>query len=975
MKSYNQLLFYMQKQKNICLYFVVLVPLLISVATNAATVQNSLYSWNDPGAPAYKALSSVIPTQYAKSFSYSFQMQASNTFIIGATSNTYCREIGSKLFDPSSLQYITGTATLVPAQPFYTNYQYPLSSIIALQLSSKNCLCITEECQYNGNGTTNTGSFTVPGVTMPTPGVLTTYLFSISLTSDACSITLDYLDTSITPNAKKNLVSITHAQLPASVWNYLKSPSFQGFTDIGFRSIATSAGTLAYTVQNTKISNFNGIDMTLAENVTSSSYPWDDTNSKNLIVPIPTDCSQAFKMTFRANPNINGFMGIGLYSKNYCSVNRSSQDDYGYVVKAKDSPLVSSYPNNFVYPLSAIIEYIIGDCRNTTSILNIESASNRSANKVGAKITTLASTALIPLPGVLTQFIYTVITSPQKITVLLEYINPQTNLPQEIIKLTETQFGLKTNVADYIRSPQFTGFTDIGFIGGAPFTVKDITISRPAEFITADASKKNARDAWTQAIPLLRDADTKAQEVINIANQLINSNQNKDALLTEAKLLRINTSTTTNTGTQATLTLATNQVAAYSEQTTRYDSINAAVTAQQKAESDTTTALTMIKEQPQTLKLISDTLQKIINAANAYTATALESTRTSLITLQTSAKKIEDRLKATASDIAALPTTLSSKSTLAAQAESITKDTTAKPATGIAVSLDTLTQALAKLPANTSYQTVSDAQDAYATITNTAASLDAMTRELSRLDTCISQLEDLVTNAQAQYQAELIAAAQAKAAADAAAAKAAADKAEADRIAAEKAKQDALAADKAAQAKAAADAAAAKAAADKAEADRIAAEKAKQDALAADKAAQDTAAADATAKAAAEKPQIQSTQPLSKIDEALSNCEKTSSSANALVEKTKKLPSTSTSLMLKNTAQSLKINLDDMMRKLTQAQKSLTAQPTRSLSASKIQSNVRTIENYAKTALSLIKQRQATLIETEKKVDAILGTA
>ena len=79
--------------------------------------------------------------------------------------------------------------------------------------------------------------------------------------------------------------------------------------------------------------------------------------------------------------------------------------------------------------------------------------------------------------------------------------------------------------------------------------------------------------------------------------------------------------------------------------------------------------------------------------------------------------------------------------------------------------------------------------------------------------------------------------------------------------------------------------------------------------------------------------------------------------------------------MLKNTAQSLKINLDDMMRKLTQAQKSLTAQPTRSLSASKIQSNVRTIENYAKTALSLIKQRQATLIETEKKVDAILGTA
>jgi hypothetical protein len=262
---------------------------------------------------------------------------------------------------------------------------------------------------------------------------------------------------------------------------------------------------------------------------------------------------------------------------------------------------------------------------------------------------------------------------------------------------------------------------------------------------------------------------------------------------------------------------------------------------------------------------------------------------------------------------------------------------------------------------------------------------------------------------------------QEKAATDAAAAKIAAEKAEAARIAAEKAAADAkttsekttqeketadAAAAKAAEEKAAADKlaadTAAKAAVEKAETARIAAEKAVAEKLAADtaaklaaeKAAADKLAADTAAKAAADKAEAariaaekaeaeriaaekaaQRKQPVSKLDEAIASAQTGSVAANTLVERSKKLPNSTTSQAIKNTAQSLKSNFDDIVRKLVQAQKSLSAPATRTLSAAKIQSNVRTIENYAKTALSLIKQRTNTMTATQKKIDAILEAA
>jgi hypothetical protein len=1062
--------------------------------TYASTIQNTLYGWEDTGAPAYQSLRTTIPAAFARSFAYSFQAQASDNFIIGASSNTYYRDLGPAKFLPMSQQYVAGPAALVPTyQSFYTTYAYRLSSIFAIQLSTTACTCSIEN--YNLNGGTSTASFTIPDVKIPTPGVMTTYLLSVSLTNQACSIRLDYLDTSTPEPTQKTLFTLSHTQLPPAVWELMRTDAFK-FTDVGFR-MARAGTQNMFMVQNTKLQALNSIDLTLVENVTSAYYPWDDVSSKNITIPIPTECTRAFQLTFRANPQTAGAMGIGLYSKQYCNVTRSSQDGYGYVVKAKECPLASPYPNNFIYTLSAIVEYVIGDALNTKSSLIIEAKENRNSTSPGPglKLDTSAKNALVPFPGALTQFIYTVITSPKKITISLEYIAPnatqqQEVIKQEIMKVTETQFGYKSDVADYIRSTQFTGFTDIGFIAGAPFTVKDISIGLPAAFIDANTRIKNARAALSAALLSAQTADAKAQEVVAAAEQLASSHENKALFQTEATLLRTGNTTNPPSGTQAQIQLITQQLALYPETPPMYDSIEAAIAMQKQAEDARNTALEITNSEQKTLATIAATLQKIITAANTQTSTSLENTRTTLTTLQSAGLQVDARLETMSRDITALSESIPTKAALTAQAKTLKNNTTVTPATGITATLSALTTALANLPPHTSYTTVADAQNALQRITLTLSSADAITAEITRLDGLVTDLENEISQAETDYQNKLIATAQEKASAEAAAARAAQEKAEAERIAAEKAAADAAAAkmaeekaeaariaaekaaaeakagtdktttdaatpattdaeatkvaeEKAAQEKAAADAAA-KAAADKAEAARIAAEKAADDAkiatekaaaadaaaakIAEEKAAQEKAAAEAAEKAAADKIEVariaaekiaadtkaaadaaskvaadqaeaariaaeqaaqekaeteriaaaqaaQPKQPASKLDEALARAQTGSIAANTLVEKSKKLPNSRAAQALKNTAQSLKANFDDIVRKLVQAQKSLSAPATRTLSAAKIQSNVRTIENYAKTALALIKQRTTTLTATQQKIDAIIGAA
>ena len=1077
--------------------FFVIWGLSISIPVLHATeVQNVLYSWEDSwSAPAYKSLSTPIPAQFSKSFSYSFQVQTGSDFVIGVSNKSYWRDLGPLWYDQATRQFVAGSEAVIPATLFGSSSQKDrLTSIFEIHIGTGGCIVRIEPY----GTTTQTKRILIPNCVLPQPRVLTTYVLSLSLTSQSCSLSLDYLDTTTTPGTRRTLFTIAENEIPPAIWDILKSSTFAGFSDIGFRMASSAAG-YTFTVQNTKLAQLNGIDLSVIDNVTSMSYPWDDSNSNNITVPVPTECAKAFTLKFSANPNSNGAMILGLYSKNYCYVGPSSMQGYGYVVRAKDVLFNSTYPNNFVYPLSAIVEYVVGS---TASSIIIENKNKRAQNSEGLKRDITTASSFLPYPATVTQFIYTVVVSSTTITIKLEYIDQQTAKTIGLINVTEKEFGVAAHVAQYLRSSNFTGFTDVGFLAASPFAVKDITIGLPQEFINANTNKKAARTVLLDAQELLLSAKQKIEEVIAEANLLDASHEAKADLTAEAMLLSTCAKTIPELGTQAPEVFITAQLRLYPEENKAYASITEAITQAQDALTAKNTAQQIIDNHPQTLTVINNTRTKIINSATAYTTASRTRAQNTVSELSEKATALKAKLTQILQDITALPESLSDKSSLKTEAENLINPPNTTPAKGIESIIQQLTKALTTISGQTTYETVAATTAALKVIATELESLPGITTEIDTLDTATRTLENKIIEAEAVYQRGLLqAAAEAaakaeaerlaaeKAAADAkneaekaaaeAAAKAAAEaatKAEADKIAAEKALAEAATkaeADKIAAAKAATEAAAKieadrlaaeKAAADatkKAEADKIAAEKAAADAAAkaateaaakveADRLAAEKAAADAAAtavrpvtpptpptptapttspvtpptppttspvtpptsseqtprapeNAAPSAPAAPTSPPLSpksdvqptdttspktapsqvltkkspalsKIDEALINAQEALARANSVIELGKKLPNSVTAVALRRTAQSIKVNLDDTLRKLTQAQKSLTANPTRTLSAARIQSNIRTVENYAKNALSLIKQRVASITATESRMNTIMGT-
>jgi len=506
-----------------------------------------------------------------------------------------------------------------------------------------------------------------------------------------------------------------------------------------------------------------------------------------------------------------------------------------------------------------------------------------------------------------------------------------------------------------------------------------------------------------QSIALQIDARLKT--ISRTIAALSDSVPNKAALTTQAETLKNNTTVTPATGITATLSALTVALANLPANTS-YTSITDAQKALQRITLTLSSADAITTEINRLDGLVTDLENEISQAETDYQNKLIAAAQEKAAAEAAAAKAAQEKIEAeriAAEKAAADAATKAAEEKAAAEkaeAERIAAaQAAADAATKAAEEKATQEKAAADAAAkNAAEKAEAEQIAAAAKIAQEKAEAARITAEKAAAETKTGSdktATDAITPATTDAEATKVAeekAAQEKAAADAAA-KAAADKAEAARIAAEKAAADAAAAkiaeEKAAQEKAAAEAAE-KAAADKIEVARIAAEKIAADTKAAADAASKVAADQAEAariaaeQAAQEKAETeriaaaqaaQQKQPASKLDEALARAQTGSIAANTLVEKSKKLPNSTTAQALKNSAQSLKSNFDDIVRKLVQAQKSLSAPATRALSAAKIQSNVRTIENYAKTALALIKQRTVTLTATQQKIDAILGAA
>ncbi len=484
-----------------------------STATSTATAtspnnpSDSSYSW--AGTTPNQLPVITIPTDKAKNFAFSFDSNAKSDLVIGFYCSTYTVPAGQ----------------LNPNQAAFGATDNSLGAVIELRLG----LSVgSDGAQIAYDMTINNTTYTMTslGSGNPTPSPLyklptpqnndgtTTYFVSLDL--DAAEkqihITVEYLNT--TTGLRELLIRASNDNIREDAFftrNKLAAGTFPGFDKVSFRTI------------NGTTYNISNISAISTQNVVNAKvYPWGFMPSNNYKIDIDPAFAKSFSATFTANPE-HDFV-IGLYSSNYNTGMASGQGKPGLYCSSVTNGGVSS-------SLGAIIEFLIGgadgqnggpkeapDGTNGDQSIAIRyeacnhpegwctgwSGFQRGATPFTTNTNPASPSTTLRIPGkrgsnITYTLTATLSQSPNpSLSISLSYLDPKTKIPTLLVMLSDQnsangnpRTGTIDNIAtalwNYLKNPDFTGFTAIGFRTSnlTSFIVRDATFTLPQDMATA----------------------------------------------------------------------------------------------------------------------------------------------------------------------------------------------------------------------------------------------------------------------------------------------------------------------------------------------------------------------------------------------------------------------------------------------------------------------------------------------------------
>lgn len=250
----------------ILLFVTSLSPYAISSsAPTTQSVQSPFYPWNNTD--SHNTQISLSNTG-AKNFSATFTANASDNLAIGLYSSNYNRPNGLNTNTLSAIiECVIGGWD--DGSPNKANQQS----------------CIRFENDSGNNQTQNPIFFTdtayphqkyiIPG----SRGADITYTCTIALSDTAFKLSITYIDPTTT--TQNELLSITNADMPSSIFDYLRSSTFPGFTALSFRIYTNGYTVKNYSVQLQDITATPSPNTQEEPNVTVQPYAWNDPAQQN----------------------------------------------------------------------------------------------------------------------------------------------------------------------------------------------------------------------------------------------------------------------------------------------------------------------------------------------------------------------------------------------------------------------------------------------------------------------------------------------------------------------------------------------------------------------------------------------------------------------------------------------------------------------------------------------------------------------
>lgn len=184
------------------------------------SVQNPFYPWNNTGSHNTQIPLSNTGT---KNFSVTFTSNAPNDLTIGLYSPNYKRPGGLSSNNLSAIVECVIGGWDSGGRSNKKDQQ----SCIRFENDAKN-----NETQPHKMFTDTVyphQKYIIPG----RRGTDITYTYTVALSDTAFKLSITYIDP--TTKTQKELLSITDADVPSAIFDYLRSPAFSGFTTLGFR--------------------------------------------------------------------------------------------------------------------------------------------------------------------------------------------------------------------------------------------------------------------------------------------------------------------------------------------------------------------------------------------------------------------------------------------------------------------------------------------------------------------------------------------------------------------------------------------------------------------------------------------------------------------------------------------------------------------------------------------------------------------